>query len=300
MLTPEGVVPFVGIQTGPTLALSQAEGVGGRGRSSPRPGRAAWERPSACPHRWGLTAEYRLAFVRGQSAFNTTNEFERARLVQRGRQLVRAGRDIPATLGSHPAYWRRDRPSGAARRSPGPLPSKNAPEILRGRGLFLGPTHDGCDESQEPARREPLTMREEAEIISGPNRKMSMAVLRRSRSRNKELSEIRKEVIEARNLVIKTDSLLKNLHAEVKAIGKRHEDLQKRQWHLLGRGVRHLRGAVRGGRGDGELGEDVHATARARAAGEDGGRADLAAGQAARVMRRRRRTPSARRPRSSG
>ncbi|OJT21676.1 hypothetical protein BO221_26860 [Archangium sp. Cb G35] len=47
---------------------------------------------------------------------------------------------------------------------------------------------------------------------------------------NKELSEIRKEVIEARNLVIKTDSLLKNLHAEVKAIGKRHEDLQKRQW----------------------------------------------------------------------
>ncbi|WP_309897477.1 outer membrane protein assembly factor BamD [Archangium sp.] len=49
-------------------------------------------------------------------------------------------------------------------------------------------------------------------------------------SNSKELSEIRKEVIEARNLVIKTDSLLKNLHAEVKAIGKRHEDLQKRQF----------------------------------------------------------------------
>ncbi len=47
---------------------------------------------------------------------------------------------------------------------------------------------------------------------------------------SKELSEIRKEVIESRNLVIKTDNLLKNLHAEVKAIGKRHEDLQKRQW----------------------------------------------------------------------
>ncbi|MET0401655.1 MAG: hypothetical protein ABW123_04590 [Cystobacter sp.] len=47
---------------------------------------------------------------------------------------------------------------------------------------------------------------------------------------SKELSEIRKEVIEARNLVIKTDNLLKNLHAEVKSIGKRHEDLQKRQW----------------------------------------------------------------------
>jgi tetratricopeptide (TPR) repeat protein len=70
---------------------------------------------------------------------------------------------------------------------------------------------------------------QEAEIISGPNRKMSMAAETKP-EQNKELSEIRKEVIEARNLVIKTDSLLKNLHAEVKAIGKRHEDLQKRQW----------------------------------------------------------------------
>ena len=76
-------------------------------------------------------------------------------------------------------------------------------------------------------------MREEAEIISGPNRKMSMASATAAESKpeqNKELSEIRKEVIEARNLVIKTDSLLKNLHAEVKAIGKRHEDLQKKAW----------------------------------------------------------------------
>ena len=73
-------------------------------------------------------------------------------------------------------------------------------------------------------------MREEAEIISGPNRKMSMAAVETKPEQSKELSEIRKEVIEARNLVIKTDSLLKNLHAEVKAIGKRHEDLQKRQW----------------------------------------------------------------------
>jgi TolA-binding protein len=73
-------------------------------------------------------------------------------------------------------------------------------------------------------------MREEAEIISGPNRKMSMAAVEMKPEQGKELSEIRKEVIEARNLVIKTDSLLKNLHAEVKAIGKRHEELQKRQW----------------------------------------------------------------------
>jgi tetratricopeptide (TPR) repeat protein len=71
-------------------------------------------------------------------------------------------------------------------------------------------------------------MRDAAEIISGPDRKMSMASDKPEME--KELGEIRKEVIEARNLVIKTDNLLKNLHAEVKAIGKRHEDLQKRQW----------------------------------------------------------------------
>ncbi|ATB38817.1 hypothetical protein CYFUS_004252 [Cystobacter fuscus] len=57
-----------------------------------------------------------------------------------------------------------------------------------------------------------------------------MAAETKSEYDSKELSEIRKEVIESRNLVIKTDNLLKNLHAEVKAIGKRHEDLQKRQW----------------------------------------------------------------------
>lgn len=46
----------------------------------------------------------------------------------------------------------------------------------------------------------------------------------------KELGEIRREVIESRNLVIKTDNLLKNLHAEVKAVGKWQADQQKRQW----------------------------------------------------------------------
>lgn len=73
-------------------------------------------------------------------------------------------------------------------------------------------------------------MRHEAELVSGPERKTSMAAEMKSEHDSKELGEIRKEVIEARNLVIKTDNLLKNLHAEVKAIGKRHEDLQKRQW----------------------------------------------------------------------
>ncbi|WP_371928635.1 tetratricopeptide repeat protein [Myxococcus vastator] len=46
----------------------------------------------------------------------------------------------------------------------------------------------------------------------------------------KELTDLRREIVEARNLVIKSDNLLKNLHAEVKAVGKRHEDFQKRQW----------------------------------------------------------------------
>lgn len=72
-------------------------------------------------------------------------------------------------------------------------------------------------------------MLEEAEVISGPNRKTPMAAEQKP-EHEKELGEIRREVIEARNLVIKTDNLLKNLHAEVKAIGKRHEDFQRRQW----------------------------------------------------------------------
>jgi TolA-binding protein len=46
----------------------------------------------------------------------------------------------------------------------------------------------------------------------------------------KSYDELRREVIESRNLVIKTDNLLKNLHAELKAVGKRQEDFQKRQW----------------------------------------------------------------------
>jgi len=72
-------------------------------------------------------------------------------------------------------------------------------------------------------------MREPAEIVTGP-RKMSMPVEQKPTDSNKELGEIRREVIEARNLVIKTDNLLKNLHAEVKAVGSRQEDFQKRQW----------------------------------------------------------------------
>jgi len=41
---------------------------------------------------------------------------------------------------------------------------------------------------------------------------------------------LRKEVLEARNLIIKTDNLLKNLHAELKQMGHRHEEQEKRHW----------------------------------------------------------------------
>src|SRR5690349_18596621 len=47
---------------------------------------------------------------------------------------------------------------------------------------------------------------------------------------DRSLDEVRREVIESRNLVIKTDNLLKNLHAELKVVGKRQEDFAKRQW----------------------------------------------------------------------
>src|SRR6516165_2812886 len=50
------------------------------------------------------------------------------------------------------------------------------------------------------------------------------------RSAVKELGEdndsalLRKEVVEARNLIIKNDNLLKNLHAELKAMGRRYDE----------------------------------------------------------------------------
>lgn len=71
------------------------------------------------------------------------------------------------------------------------------------------------------------------ENLSDNPRKMSIMATDKSessRSDSNELGEIRREVIESRNLVIKTDNLLKNLHAELKMVGKRQEDFQKRQW----------------------------------------------------------------------
>src|SRR5690242_14299794 len=71
-------------------------------------------------------------------------------------------------------------------------------------------------------------MRETQAVVSGP-RKMSMPAEQRT-DVEKELSDLKREIIESRNLVIKTDNLLKNLHAEVKSVGKWQADQQKRQW----------------------------------------------------------------------
>ena len=75
VLTPEGVVPFVGIETGPTLALSRAENVGTKEVLT-----QAWVGSVGATFRlsprWGITAEYRLAFARGQSAFSRRKEYE--------------------------------------------------------------------------------------------------------------------------------------------------------------------------------------------------------------------------------
>jgi len=74
-LTPEGVVPFVGILSGPTLAYSTAEGAGKREVFT-----QTWAGTVGATFRfsprWALTAEYRLAFARGQSAFNNNGAFK--------------------------------------------------------------------------------------------------------------------------------------------------------------------------------------------------------------------------------
>ncbi|WNG36376.1 hypothetical protein F0U61_23890 [Archangium violaceum] len=75
ILTPEGVVPFVGLHTGPTLLYSLAKDVGNREVVT-----QAWVGSVGATFRlssrWGITAEYRLAFARGQSVFNTRPEYK--------------------------------------------------------------------------------------------------------------------------------------------------------------------------------------------------------------------------------
>jgi len=56
-------------------------------------------------------------------------------------------------------------------------------------------------------------------------------VVEHQSSGERDLSDLRREVIESRNLVIKTDNLLKNLHAELKQMGRKQEQFEKR--HMM-------------------------------------------------------------------
>jgi len=63
-----------------------------------------------------------------------------------------------------------------------------------------------------------------------PPRSVPPAVEHQS-SGERDFSDLRREVIESRNLIIKTDNLLKNLHAELKQMGRKQELFEKR--HMM-------------------------------------------------------------------
>src|SRR5437870_11763504 len=65
------------------------------------------------------------------------------------------------------------------------------------------------------------------EII--PTRSTPPAVEPRT-SGDRDLEILRREVIESRNLIIKNDNLLKNLHAELKQMGRKQEMFEGRHW----------------------------------------------------------------------
>ena len=48
------------------------------------------------------------------------------------------------------------------------------------------------------------------------------------------LEEVRREVVEARNMTIKTDNALKSLHAELKTVSAQQDAFQKRTWFSTG------------------------------------------------------------------
>lgn len=79
---------------------------------------------------------------------------------------------------------------------------------------------------------------------------------------DKELSDIKKEVIEGRNLVIKTDNLLKNLHAELKAVSKKQEEFERRK--LISSGAAYVLFAVMA-----IIGAILVSNARVAAAGQE-------------------------------
>ncbi len=50
----------------------------------------------------------------------------------------------------------------------------------------------------------------------------------------KALDDVRREVIESRNMTIKTDNALKTLHAELKSVSQNQESFEKRTWFATG------------------------------------------------------------------
>ncbi|WP_084736452.1 hypothetical protein [Cystobacter ferrugineus] len=68
ILTPQGVVPFIGLETGPSLAYSLVEGVGRR-ESIIQPWVGTVGATVRLSAHWAITAEYRLAFARGHSPY---------------------------------------------------------------------------------------------------------------------------------------------------------------------------------------------------------------------------------------
>jgi hypothetical protein len=69
VLTANGVVPFIGLQSGPVLAFSTVEGVGVRETFT-----QGWAGTVGVNvrlnHQWGLAADYRLVFARGANPFS--------------------------------------------------------------------------------------------------------------------------------------------------------------------------------------------------------------------------------------
>ncbi len=51
---------------------------------------------------------------------------------------------------------------------------------------------------------------------------------------SKQFDELRREVVEARNMTIKTDNALKTLHAELKQVSQQQADFHKRTWFSTG------------------------------------------------------------------
>jgi TolA-binding protein len=68
-----------------------------------------------------------------------------------------------------------------------------------------------------------------AAVAEQDDRKTPMPIDTPNDQTAQELTNIKKEVIEARNLVIKTDHLLKSFHAELKAVAKQQEDFARKQ-----------------------------------------------------------------------